>query len=256
MKRPFFRTFLALTAVGVVAFGFGAPALAVDFPSDLPLVSDRESPFDLIGQVYFTNGSSDYLGSATVIRPSSILTAGHNVYDPTGGWSTNFEFRRGAYGKSVLSTQYATHLYVVAGYQTAARAYGQNNIRTFAYDTAGVIFAKPLAGGGYAGYSDNSALLSDAYSRIGVGYGAEDGNTGLIPLFVIPTSNFEQVYGAFFENTSIYFESGMSGGPLLAKASNGYLVAGVIVSSSTKPVAGGLRIIDATAVSFIQTYLK
>ena len=76
-------------------------------------------------------------------------------------------------------------------------------------------------------------------------------------LFVEPRSSFYQTYSAFFENDSLTFEGGMSGGPVFAQvAPNDLRIVGVIVAGSDDPPSGGIRAINAVAARFISTYLR
>ena len=49
-------------------------------PESIGPIQTKTLPYSLIGQLNFANGRSRYLGSATVIRPSSVLTAAHNLW--------------------------------------------------------------------------------------------------------------------------------------------------------------------------------
>jgi hypothetical protein len=227
---------------------------AVNYPQTRDLATARSNPYAFVGQLYFTSGRSDYIGSATVVRAKSVLTAGHNVYDPQGGWSTAIEFRRSAYGSSALNDLYATRLFVFAGYRASANSTGSESLRTFNYDMGGLVFGKQLASGAHAGLGLGSKFLGAAYSRTAVGYGAET-HSGDYPCYVSPTTTFYPVYGAYWECSSLTFEGGMSGGPVFANSQNGMVEVAIVVASSGPPLAGGVRIIDVPAVNFINAYL-
>jgi hypothetical protein len=229
-------------------------AEAVNYPQTKDLATARSNPYAFVGQLYFTSGRSDYIGSATVVRARSVLTAGHNVYDPQGGWSTAVEFRRSAYGASALNDLYATRLFLLGGYRAAANQTGSESLRTFNYDMGGLVFGKELAAGTHARLGLGSKFLSKAYSRTAVGYGAET-HSGDYPCYVSPTTNFYSVYGAYWECSSLTFEGGMSGGPIFATTPDDTLEVAIVVASSGPPLAGGVRIIDVPAVNFINAYL-
>ena len=53
-------------------------------------------PYRTVGKLFFTQGGSGFSGSAAMITPNILLTAGHCVY--SGGWSTNVAFYP-SYGK-------------------------------------------------------------------------------------------------------------------------------------------------------------
>jgi hypothetical protein len=232
------------------------PALAVRYPAVVSLKEDRANPVDFTGQLLFNSGPDEYVGSGTVVRASSILTAGHNVFDPETGFSTDLEFRRGNYGASALSDEYATRMFVLAGYQSSADRFGGDDVRAFAYDTAGLLFGAQLAAGKHAMIFASPFCLTNYYYRICIGYGAEGVHDGDYPLSVAPFTSFYPTYLSFYENTSVYFEGGMSGGPVFTYAPPYWLETGIIVSSATNPVAGGIRIIDAATVSFANKYLR
>jgi len=220
----------------------------------------RTFPYSMIGQLLFDYGPSSYLGSGTVIRPRSVLTAAHNLYDPATGWSTDVEFRRSNYGANdYLNRRSARRLYVLAGYQSISWYYGPESARAFAKDMGGIVFRNQPGDGGYAGWvADLSLLLGSAYNIL-LGYGAES-FSGEELLYVEPDLSFYRTRGAFLENDSIYIEGGMSGGPVFAQMDDGNLyVAGVVISSSGDPqsgtATGGIRAINDAAAAFIRTYL-
>ncbi len=253
MKRFLAILLLASTA----AMGFASDA---DRPQTLALETARTFPYNVIGQLFFSSGASDYIGSGTVIRPSSILTAGHNLYDPQTGWSTDVLFVRGAYGRTSLSEHYASRTFLLSGYRANASRYGAEHVYTFAADIGGVRFPAAVADGAFAGWTTNRSLLTGPAYKIAVGYGAEGEHSGDYPLFVEPVLGFRQTAGGFYENTSIYFEGGMSGGPAFVRNEKEDLyVAGVIVSGSSGVgdyVSGGIRVINSAVASFIRNHLR
>lgn len=250
------RRFAVSLVLAAACFGLAEKAGAVNRPQTLPLATARSALFNLVGQIFFTSGGEDYIGSGTVIKPYSVLTAGHNLYDPNSGWSTELEFRRGAYGASTLGDIYAAHIVILAGYTQAANQRGADSVATFAKDAGGLIFLEKPAGGAYAPYSANASLLQRPNVRGAAGYGAEQ-HSGDYPLYVTTTAGFYRTSGAFWENQSISIEGGMSGGPLVSRVGNGpRTVVGVVVSSSGPPEAGGVRVMDATLVSLIQKSLR
>lgn len=251
MKNVFAIFSLALMTLGSVA-------PAIDYPDTLARSSATSFPYNMTGQVFFDSGRSSYIGSGTVIRPKSILTAGHNLYDPQTGWSTDVLFRRGAYGTNVATEKYGRRIYLLGGYRKSANRYGSESARTFASDTGGVKFGAQLANGGYAGWStDVSRLSKNGTYKVAVGYGAQEPHDGDFPLQVVPDRAFYSAYRTFHESRGAYFEGGMSGGPVFVSNSNGKLVVlGVIVSGSDYPYrSGGIRILDGTVANFIRNYL-
>jgi V8-like Glu-specific endopeptidase len=240
----------------LAALSFFGSVRAVDFPQPVGASSARAFPNAAIGQLLFENGPYYYSGSGTVVRPSSVLTAAHNLWDADQGFSTDLLFRRGQYGATRLSQQYASRIYVLSGYRENARRYSGDSVRAFSYDLGALVFAKPVAGGSYAGWWANPALLKAGVETIALGYGGEY-HTGDDLLSVASSAGYEPVLGGFYENDALYFEAGMSGGPVFGKGTDGKLyVAGVVVASSVEPLTGGIRILNTTAANFIRRYLK
>ncbi len=243
------RLFLSIAAVSLLT-----PARAVDYPQPAGAEFTHTFPFAMAGQLLFGNGDKFYSGSGTVTRPSSVLTAAHNLWDADNGFSTDILFRRGLAGDTALSEQYASRIYVLGGYRENARRLTSEDVRTFSFDLGILVFARPVAGGAYAGWWANPTLLSGR--TLALGYGGET-HTGDDLLKVEPAHGYTPTAGAFYENRSLYFESGMSGGPVFGEDTDGKLyVAGVVVAGSIDPITGGIRILDLAAANFIKRYAK
>ena len=236
---------------------FAPLAEAISYPRALPSNYNNIYPFYLIGQLFFKSGNVDYIGSGTIAGSYSVLTAGHNVFDPHTGFSTNFQFYRNTYGPShSFPVQVPKQRFVFGGYQQAAQD-GPDTVTAFAFDAAGLVFPSFVHPAGLrAPSSGDPALLSMRYNKVLVGYGAEGAHQGDYPLYSEPTTPFYQTNDHFYEDFSIYVEGGMSGGPLMVHLPTGWAVMGIVVSGSTRPAAGGVRMLDAKLKSFIATYLK
>lgn len=238
----------------LAALALLASARATDYPQPAGAEFTHTFPFAMAGQLLFGNGGKFYSGSGTVARPSSVLTAAHNLWDADNGFSTDILFRRALAGDAALSEQYASRIYVLGGYRENARRLTAEDVRTFSYDMGLLVFARPVAGGAYAGWWANPTLLGGR--TLALGYGGET-HTGDELLKVESTQGYAPTVGAFYENRSLTFESGMSGGPVLGEDTDGKLyVVGVIVAGSIDPIAGGIRILDLAAANFIKRYAK
>jgi hypothetical protein len=249
---------IALIAFGTLAYAAdpaAAPAPAAR-PQETGANFARTFPYSMIGQLHFANGKSWYIGSGTVVKPYSVLTAAHNLWDADGGFSTDVLFRRGLAGDSALSAQYARRIYVLSGYRENVRQFNGTDVRAFSYDTGGLVFRDPVANGSNAGWWANPALLTGNSPMLALGYGGEF-HSGNDLLSAAPTQPFYPVVGSFWSNLSIYCESGMSGGPVFSRDADGKLfVTGVVVAGSNDPASTGIRILDRTATDFIKQYLK
>ena len=249
---------LAALTLGAAAFAGAAeaPVAGVAYPQETGAAVTRTFPFSMVGQLLFANGGSWFTGSGTVVRPHSVLTAAHNLWDAEGGFSTDILFRRGLAGSSALSAQYASRIYVLSGYRENVRQLKSSDPRAFSYDTGGLIFRAPVAGGSNAGWWANPALLTGPAPLLALGSGGEF-HSGDDLLSVAPTAPFRPIVGAFWDNLSIYCESGMSGGPVFARDTDGKLyLTGVVVAGSNEPPSAGIRILDRAAADFIRRYLK
>ncbi len=225
-------------------------------PKPVGLTASHTFPFSMIGQLTFFNGDGAFVGSGTVVQPRGILTAGHNLYDAFGGWSTDVVFNRGHYDNTNLAVKYPTRIYVLSGYQENVTAHGGDSVLSFRRDTGGAIFASKVAGGGYLGWSTDRSLLTGSSARRALGYGAEV-HSGDQLLATQATSPFASVSKAFYESPGTAIEAGMSGGPLIATLPDGNpTLCGVVVSGSDRPVSGGIRVVNGATSDFIQRYLS
>jgi hypothetical protein len=232
-----------------------AVAQNVAYPSLLASESIEQFPYSMAGQLIFTSGDNDYQGSGTVVYKRSVLTAAHNCWDIDNGWSTNVEFNRARSGAATPNHEFARRIYVFAGYQGNARRYGADSVHAFSSDLGGLRFPFALANGSFAGWRADTRLLTGETYNIALGYGA-DQHSGDDLLFVEPSYAFEPIFGAFFENGSLTFEGGMSGGPVFAQVGPGELrVAGIIVAGSDDPPTGGIRALNGPAARFLRAYL-
>lgn len=214
----------------------------------------RTFPYSMVGQLTFFSGDSGYVGSGTVVQPFGVLTAGHNLYDEVGGWSTDLVFKRGHYDNSDLSVRTATRSYVLAGYQSSVQQFGGEDVRTFARDTGGLSFLARPAAGNYLGWTIDRNILTTPAPKAAFGYGAEV-HSGE-QLLVVGATPFRSVYSTFYESDGTGIEAGMSGGPIIATLPDGTrAVCGVVVSGSDFPLTGGIRIVNSTVSDFILKYL-
>ena len=250
------KKIIALLTLALAVF---APAIAQDdvaYPAPVGASLTATYPYSMAGQIIVTSGDYDYQGSGVVVYKRSALTAAHNLWDADGGWSTNVEFNRARHNSTVATKRFATRLFVFGGYQKSVLNYGADSDLSFARDLGGMRFASNLANGSYAGWKyDLKLLTGDAYN-ICLGYGA-DNYSGDELLFAEPATRWARVYKAYYENTSLTFEGGMSGGPVFAELPNGdWRVAAIIVAGSDEPPAGGIHAITTEGATFLSTYLR
>lgn len=230
-------------------------APATEYPEPIGKTTARTFPYSMIGQLLYASGGEGFLSTGTVVNNASVLTAGHVLYDPNTGWSTDILFRRSTYGADYLNQKYARRMYLLGGYQAAANDRGPDSAAAFAKDIGGLVFRRAIAGGSAAGWIADTSLLTGSSYNVALGYGGET-HSGDELLFVEPEFSFYRSFGAFYENDSIFIEPGMSGGPVFAEDNDTLYVAGVVVSGSDDPVSGGVRALNGKAATFIRTYLQ
>ena len=242
--------------IAFLSLAIAALAQTADAPQPTGVALTRTFPFSLVGKLIFQQGADWFQGSGTVIRPNAVLTAAHTLWNAEQGFSTDIVFRRGQYGEVSAGDAIPSRVYVLAGYRDQTRSYSENDPRSFAHDLGALLFPRPLAAGASTGWWASPALLLGEHPMIALGYGAQshDGNE---LLSVEPKQGFEQIVDAFYDNRSVYFEGGMSGGPVFVRDTNGaLLVAGVVVAGAEDQHGGGVRALDATAAAFIRAYMK
>lgn len=252
--KPFTLLAFALVALSIPMARAEVPTIAK--PSPVGADAVKKQPFSMTGQLIFRSGQSYFQGSGTVVYSKSVLTAAHNVWDPVNGWSTGIQFNRARAGSASASRAFANRLFVFGTYRTSAAHYGQESSRTFASDLGGLRFNVAPAGGSYAGWRADAALLASGTPVLCLGYGAEF-HSGDEMLSVRAPAAFSRVVGAFLESTALTFEGGMSGGPVLSEvAPDDFRVVGIIVAGSDSPPAAGIRALDAAGAAFVASYLR
>jgi hypothetical protein len=245
--------FVLLGVLMLLASPLAAQGVSYPVPTGAAVL--KRHPYSMVGQLIFSSGASEYLGSGTVIFRRSVLTAAHIAWNPDSGWSTNVEFNRARNGRSFASHQFATRLFVFASYRTASARYGVDSSVAFSSDLAGLRFSALPADGSYAGWVADTRFLAAGNSHVCLGYGAEL-HSGDDLLSVGSRAGFVPVRGAFMESDRLAFEAGMSGGPVFVEvAPDDFRVIGVVVAGLMEPPAGGIRALDTRAAEFIRIYL-
>jgi V8-like Glu-specific endopeptidase len=242
--------------IAFLSLAIAALAQTADAPQSTGAGVARTFPFSMIGKLIFAQGPDWFQGSGTVIRPNAVLTAAHNLWNADQGFSTDLVFRRSLYGEDSAPAVSPSRVYVLAGYRDTTRSHTENDARAFAHDLGALVFSSPVADGSSTGWWANPALLNGTLPTVALGYGAQY-HDGTELLSVEPKSGFEQIADAFYDNRSVYFEAGMSGGPVFARDPKGsLLLTGVVVAGAEDQHGGGIRILDSTAVDFIRAYIK
>lgn len=162
-------------------------------------------PYRTVGKLFFTQNGSGFSGSAALIQPNILLTAGHCVYN--GGWSANVTFYP-SYGKRAPGDPAYSFNY---SYEACWTAWSQNGNRAYDY---GMIWINAAPGNliGWLGTLWNAPTANRTWDA--VGYPAEpnppfNGNTMDEALGQFASSSVSGVIGLTNDN----MEQGSSGGP-------------------------------------------
>jgi len=158
-------------------------------------------PYSTCGKLFFSQGGNDFAGSASVVAPNVLLTAGHCVYN--GGWSTNVAFYPSYPLPPGTSFSYS--------YLAAWTAWTNNGTRAFDY---GMIWIDNNPGDqvGWLGLLWNADTTGRVWDA--VGYPATpnppfDGNTMDEAIGTVASSSTSGTIGLNNDN----MEHGSSGGP-------------------------------------------
>lgn len=233
------------------------PAAAQAAPTSVSNLRTGD-PYRYAGLLDFFSDGAEYIGSGVVVKPYSVLTAGHNLYSEGSGWSTDVVFRRSYNLGTFASESTASQLFILGGYAAYADRGKSETNGGFSRDMGAVACFSSPAGGLYAAWKKDTTLLTGRGYKMSLGYGGEV-NSGEELLRSSPTRGFFKVVAGLYENRSYGIEGGMSGGPVFAKAGSKWYLCAVNVSGPGGKVFNrdaGVRAIDADAAKMIQTKLK
>jgi V8-like Glu-specific endopeptidase len=170
-----------------------------------PVLNPLVYPYTTCGKLFFTQNGGGFAGSAAMVAPNVLLTAGHCVYN--GGWSTNIAFFP-SYPKRAASdpAYHFTYSHVAAW-----TAWTQNGNRAFDY---GMVWFDSAPGNtvGWLGLLWNVSTAGRVWDA--VGYPATpappfDGNTMDEAVGTFTASSVPGTVGL----TNDQMEHGSSGGP-------------------------------------------
>lgn len=233
------------------------PAAAQAAPTSVSNLRASD-PYRYAGLLSFFSDGAEYIGSGVVVKPYSLLTAGHNLYSEGSGWSTDVIFRRSYDYGTYASENTASQLFILGGYAGYVDRGRSDTNGGFSRDMGGVVcFSRP-ANGLYAAWKKDTTLLTGKNYKMSLGYGGEV-HSGEELLRSAPTRGFFKVVTSLYENRSYGIEGGMSGGPVFAKSGKKWYVCAVNVSGPGKNVFNrdaGVRAIDADSAKMIQTKLR
>ena len=233
----------------------GADLQAGRFPQPITEGEVKRAPHKFMGRIRVKYPEGNFVGSGTLIKPASVLTAAHLVWDRKEGWATQAWFHRAIHGSSpALSVTRSSWVKILGGYQQQAQQYGPSSPLAFERDMAAILLPSAPAQGQHAPWLANSGLLIDNSAKMSMGYGAYY-HSGLQQLRAVPTTPYYQSNGGYYLNDSIATESGMSGGPVWAFSNGQYHEVAVVVSGDYFGTSSGVRAIDTKAFNFINRHL-
>lgn len=244
-------TLLALSLIlGVL--GISGELKAQFFPTEVGEYATHQNPYYYVGKMYGGFSSvGNIVGSGTVIKRYTVLTAAHCLYIKPDGWASSVDFERAKYYGSAENSTYASRLSILGGYSNNSGSNGRNNAKGFSYDAGCFLCVDMPANGGYAGWWANSYGLTSTIPKMSLGYGAHY-HDGEQMLRSAPTRTYRQSYGSFYTNTSYRIEGGMSGGPTFVRYKGNWYVCAINVAGSD--TMAGVRCLSKTTTSMLKQY--
>lgn len=214
-------------------------------------------PYNTVGRITILHGDHFRLSSGTVIKPQSVLTAGHNLYRQETGWGTSVVFQRSYHDGNYASTASASKLFILAGYSTAVNKGSATSNSSFSLDTGGIVcFSRPM-NGDHALFRQNKKLLRGSIYNMSLGYGGKV-NNGQQLLRSAPTRGYYVLWKRYYRNATYGLEGGMSGGPVFARSKDKWYVCAVNVSKPRGVLhsGAGIRLIGADTSKLIKNNLR
>jgi len=192
-----------------------------------------EVPFSLVGKLNFDSGGVGYFGSASLVTPRSVLTAGHNIYDSYYGVSTSMRFYLKQHNSSYVSQRSAVGMVFMPRFHSAPEGLPSY----FKRDLGKVFFATaPDPLGQFIGFRARPKQLR-TYKRMKIVTGYPGVTfSGSQMCYSLTYWRYRRVSGAYHKNLYISSQGGMSGGPVWMRIGGIPRVYGVHVSSG-----GGMR---------------
>ena len=238
-------TFVALTAFACV------PGLrAQSHPRVITAEESQGGLYVTSGRMLVNFGKREFIGTATMIRRYTALTAGHILFDPDMGFASQLRYEPAYYYGSAAVQRSATFA-VLSGYQSASQS-DPNGDRAFAQDMGYLLLSTPAYGDRWADWTASPGTLTTTDADlIAFGYAA-DKLDGEAIAFVQPSLPYFQLsVPTLYENKSFYTEGGMSGGPVYGTVDGKPRVLGVNVAGTdyTDPALSDARVISSSEVS-------
>jgi glutamyl endopeptidase len=147
-----------------------APRIQITFPGShrIPVDNTTAFPFCCTGQLRMEFADGVYTGTGVLIGEMYVLTAGHNLFDPSsGGYARSVEFWAGRNGNQLpFGSRSAASLFVSEEYRTLAPPNPnrhEGNVREYThylYDFGLVRLSRPIEDVPYLGmYAADDAAL-------------------------------------------------------------------------------------------------
>ena len=253
---------LALAALACPCLPSAHAAETIATPLAIGLTHAQAAPYDFTGRILTLDLSA--FGSGTLLRRHTVQTAGHVVFDPTLGFTTNATFTRALYEDFQLSQDQVVAAAALSGYQAAVISTGNNdNLTTFAQDMGYVLLHDPPVDENWGNYVTDPTLLATSPTFV-IGYPGETFD-GVTLAYVVPPHPYvalgTSLDAGSYENGSYLAEEGMSGGPVYVVPDGVHqYVAAETVSGGQGASASGtavvtestVRAIDKSAAKFLQ----
>lgn len=217
-----FPLLAALVATLIGTVDVSAQSTTIARPYDIRLEKAQQKPYNFTGRVFNFDDAFTSIGSATLVRRHTALTAGHVVFQAAVGFLTRATFSRGLYQNYTFQKQQVIAVDALSGYVNAATVNGENSFASFDRDLGLLLFTTPPTDEDWGIMTADPRALTNPqaqsidFGRFVLGYPGI-GFDGRTLAYIVPTTPFVQIGTADsgdYENDEYAAVPGMSGGPV------------------------------------------
>ena len=214
-------------------------------PAEITAEQNSQAPYRDSGRISVQQGSDAYIGTASYIRRYTGLTAGHILFSPKTGFSTNVRYEAALYVEATYFVNVNSSA-VLAGYQDAVDRNGDDSAEAFAQDMGYVLFGKPALHDEWAAWSDHPNDLLTHGPFLLFGYAAQSFYGDELASVQHQNPYYLDLAPGLYQNRAYYTEGGMSGGPVYVTLPGGGMTMAAINVAGTgygEPAYSGVRAI-------------
>ncbi len=264
---PFLRPLRSAVPTALIALSLAVGArpspaqTVIQAARPIGLTHAKSKPYNFTGRIFDLSDTGG-VASGTLLRRHTVLTAGHVVFSPTGGFIVNGTFTRGLYETSSISKDQIISAQSLAGYQAAITAAptGTFPLNVVEVDLGLVLVPLAPIDADWGNYLVTPSLLADpSVPTFILGYPGQTFDARTMT-YIVPATPFvgagSTTSSAIYENDEVAFEEGNSGGPIYVVPDGVHQSVQAVVSSGANDPTGTfnrsfVRAIDKSASRFL-----